>query len=136
MGRGEECAYLDGEAVCEEGKKPGEADRGEVDAQLGKMRRELRHAFLYVVEEHERARARGQQRRREEAVWEDALDERREHPERFFLVCVDQQQRRRDQVHALAVPDRGIASVAAHRAVNVRAQREREREGGRTGYRR
>ena len=124
-----ERAYLDGEAVCEEGKEPGEADRGEVDAQLGEMRRELRHAFLYVVEEHERARARGQQRRREEAVWEDALDERREHPERFFLVRVDQQQRRRDQVHALAVPDRGIASV---RAADPSTEGQRQRKRGTT----
>lgn len=103
--------YLDGETVREEGEEPGEAYRGEVDAELGEVRRELRHRFLHVVEQDERARARGQQRRREEAFWEDALYERREHPERLFLVRMDQQQRRRDQVHTLTVPDRGVASI-------------------------
>ena len=53
----EAAAYLDGETVSEEGEEPREADRGDVDAELEEVRRELRHALLHVVEQHERARA-------------------------------------------------------------------------------
>ena len=127
--------YLDGETVREEGEEPGEAYRGEVDAELGEVRCELRHRFLYVVEQDERARARGQQRRREEAFWEDALYERREHPERLFLVCMDQQQRRRDQVHTLTVSDRWIAPIPPPSTRSPHRKSKRKEKGlGRTDY--
>ena len=132
--------YLYGEAIREEREEPGEADGWEVDAEFCEVRSELRHALVHIVEKYERARARGQQCWREEPVWKDALDERREHPERLLLVCMHQQQRRRYQVHALAVPDRGIASATATTTTTVnnntsRRREEREREKKRrTGY--
>jgi len=48
--RGSERAYLDGETVREEGEEPREAYRGEVDAELGEVRGELRHAVLDEVQ--------------------------------------------------------------------------------------
>jgi hypothetical protein len=107
-------AHLYRQTIREQGQKPRETYSTNVDPKLVEVRMQFRQLLLDVIEQYKWTCPRAQQGWGEEILWQNILDDCTEHPKRFLLVCMHEQKRRCDKVHALAVPDGRISAISSN----------------------
>ncbi|KND94651.1 hypothetical protein TOPH_00759 [Tolypocladium ophioglossoides CBS 100239] len=105
---------LGAQAVGEHGEEPLEGQRLELDRQRVQVRRQLWKHRGYILPKHLLVGPRRHQQVVIVPLRQDALDDRRQDPERVLGRRHDEQQVRRDEIHPLAIPDLLVAPRVRH----------------------